>query len=50
MTVATHSTLFYDGPRHYADEVGEAEEALASFGPRAEPIRALGRFILERKA
>jgi geranylgeranyl diphosphate synthase type II len=30
--------------------VGEAEEALASFGPRAEPIRALGRFILERKA
>jgi geranylgeranyl diphosphate synthase type II len=30
--------------------VGEAEEALAAFGPRAEPIRALGRFILERKA
>ena len=30
--------------------VGEAEEALASFGLRAEPIRALGRFILERKA
>jgi geranylgeranyl diphosphate synthase type II len=30
--------------------VGEAEEALAGFGPRAEPIRALGRFILERKA
>jgi geranylgeranyl diphosphate synthase type II len=30
--------------------VGEAEEALSSFGPRAEPIRALGRFILERKA
>jgi len=28
----------------------EAEKALASFGPRAEPIRALGRFILERKA
>jgi len=28
----------------------EAEEALVPFGPRAEPIRALGRFILERKA
>ena len=28
----------------------EAEKALVSFGPRAEPIRALGRFILERKA
>ena len=22
MTTATHSTLFYDGPRQYADEVG----------------------------
>jgi geranylgeranyl diphosphate synthase type II len=30
--------------------IDEAEEALASLGPRAEPIRALGRFILERKA
>ena len=30
--------------------IGEAEEALAPLGPRAEPIRALGRFILERKA
>jgi geranylgeranyl diphosphate synthase type II len=30
--------------------IAEAEEALTAFGPRAEPIRALGRFILERKA
>ena len=30
--------------------VAEAEGALADFGPRAEPIRALGRFILERRA
>jgi geranylgeranyl diphosphate synthase type II len=30
--------------------IEEAEEALTSLGPRAEPIRALGRFILERKA
>jgi len=30
--------------------VKEAEEALAAFGPAAEPIRALGRFILERRA
>ncbi|HUM15055.1 MAG TPA: farnesyl diphosphate synthase [Candidatus Nitrosotalea sp.] len=30
--------------------IGEADEALAALGPRAEPIRALGRFILERKA
>ena len=30
--------------------IAEAEEALAEFGPRAEPIRALGRFILERRA
>jgi len=30
--------------------VAEAEAALADFGPRAEPIRALGRFIVERKA
>jgi len=30
--------------------VQEAEEALAGFGPAAEPIRALGRFILERRA
>jgi geranylgeranyl diphosphate synthase type II len=30
--------------------VGEAEDALLELGPRAEPIRALGRFILERKA
>jgi geranylgeranyl diphosphate synthase type II len=30
--------------------IDEAEEALGSFGPRAVPIRALGRFILERKA
>jgi geranylgeranyl diphosphate synthase type II len=28
----------------------DAEEALRPLGPRAEPIRALGRFILERKA
>ncbi len=28
----------------------EAEEALGVLGPRAEPVRALGRFILERKA
>jgi geranylgeranyl diphosphate synthase type II len=30
--------------------IEEAEAALAPLGPRAEPIRALGRFILERKA
>jgi geranylgeranyl diphosphate synthase type II len=30
--------------------IGEADEALVPLGPRAEPIRALGRFILERKA
>ena len=30
--------------------IGAAEEALAELGPRAEPIRALGRFILERRA
>jgi geranylgeranyl diphosphate synthase type II len=30
--------------------VAEAEEALIGLGSRAEPIRALGRFILERKA
>jgi len=30
--------------------IAEAEEALAELGPRAEPIRALGRFIVERKA
>jgi geranylgeranyl diphosphate synthase type II len=30
--------------------VDEAETALADLGSRAEPIRALGRFILERRA
>jgi geranylgeranyl diphosphate synthase, type II len=30
--------------------ISDAEEALVPFGRRAEPIRALGRFILERKA
>ena len=30
--------------------IDEADAALAALGPRAEPIRALGRFILERKA
>jgi len=30
--------------------IRDAEEALHALGPRAEPIRALGRFILERKA
>jgi geranylgeranyl diphosphate synthase, type II len=30
--------------------IEEAEQALTAFGPGAEPIRALGRFILERKA
>ena len=30
--------------------IQEAEGALAELGPRAEPIRALGRFIVERKA
>lgn len=30
--------------------VADAEAALADLGPRAEPIRALGRFILERRA
>ena len=30
--------------------IRDAEEQLRVLGPRAEPIRALGRFILERKA
>jgi geranylgeranyl diphosphate synthase, type II len=30
--------------------IEEAEAALDGFGPRAEPIRALGQFILERRA
>jgi len=30
--------------------IAEAEAALAGFGSRAEPVRALGRFIVERKA
>jgi geranylgeranyl diphosphate synthase, type II len=30
--------------------IRDAEEALRVLGPRAEPIRALGRFILDRKA
>mgnify|MGYP003575035467 CR=1 FL=1 len=30
--------------------IDEADAALAALGPRAQPIRALGRFILERKA
>jgi len=30
--------------------IRDAEDALRVLGPRAEPIRALGRFILERKA
>jgi len=30
--------------------VGEAHAALQSFGPRAEALRALGTFIVERKA
>jgi geranylgeranyl diphosphate synthase type II len=30
--------------------IRDAEESLRILGPRAEPIRALGRFILERKA
>lgn len=30
--------------------IRDAEKALRVLGPRAEPIRALGRFILERKA
>jgi geranylgeranyl diphosphate synthase type II len=30
--------------------IAEAEAAVAGFGDRAEPIRALGRFIVERKA
>jgi geranylgeranyl diphosphate synthase type II len=30
--------------------IRDAEEALRVLGPRAEPIRGLGRFILERKA
>jgi geranylgeranyl diphosphate synthase, type II len=32
------------------DLIAEADAALAALGPRAAPIRALGRFILERKA
>lgn len=35
---------------HARDLIDEADAALAALGPRAEPIRALGRFILERKA
>jgi geranylgeranyl diphosphate synthase type II len=33
-----------------AELLAEAEAALAGFGARAEPIRALGRFILDRRA
>jgi len=32
------------------DLIAEADLALAGLGPRAEPIRALGRFIVDRKA
>jgi len=40
-----------DASRARARElIEQAEAALAGFGPRAEPIRALGRFILERRA
>jgi geranylgeranyl diphosphate synthase type II len=30
--------------------IADAEEALAALGPRGEPIRALGHFIVDRKA
>jgi geranylgeranyl diphosphate synthase type II len=33
-----------------AELIREAEAALVEFGPRAEQIRALGRFILDRRA
>src|SRR5262245_18582260 len=36
--------------RRAAALLAEAERALAPLGPRAEPIRALARFVLERKA
>ncbi len=40
-----------DASRRRATElIDGAEAALAPLGPRAEPIRALGRFILDRKA
>jgi len=40
-----------DASRAHARKlIEEAEAALADLGPRAEPIRALGRFILERRA
>jgi len=40
-----------EASRRRAQElIAQAEEALEPLGPRAEPIRALGRFILERKA
>jgi geranylgeranyl diphosphate synthase type II len=40
-----------DASRRRAKQLlDEAEAALAPLGPRAEPIRALGRFILERRA
>ncbi len=35
---------------HAKTLVREAHAALQSFGPRAEPLRALGTFIVERKA
>jgi len=49
---ATYPALHgIDASRERAGQlVAEAERALADFGARAEPIRALGRFILERRA
>jgi geranylgeranyl diphosphate synthase type II len=49
---ATYPAVYgLDASRARARElIAAADQALAVFGSRAEPIRALGRFILERKA
>ena len=40
-----------DASRHRAQAlVTDAHAALEPFGPRAVPLRALGTFIIERKA
>jgi hypothetical protein len=34
--------------RRAAQEVAEAEAALAGFGPEADPLRAMAAYIVER--
>ncbi|HTN44346.1 MAG TPA: farnesyl diphosphate synthase [Nitrospiria bacterium] len=40
-----------EASKRFADRlIREADEALASFGPEADPLRAIARFIVERKS